>query len=53
MRGCHGEGYKGRLGLYEVVVVDDAMQKLIHDGCSEAELVQAARAAGPSCSTMG
>ena len=45
---CHGEGYRGRTGLYEIVAVDERMQKLIHDGASEAALVEAARAAGPS-----
>jgi len=45
---CHGEGYGGRMGLYEVVVPDDQMRKLVHDGASEARLTEAARAAGPS-----
>jgi general secretion pathway protein E len=45
---CHNEGYRGRVGLYEIVAVDDRMQKLIHDGASEAELVEAARQASPS-----
>ena len=45
---CHQEGYRGRAGLYEVVVVDERLQALIHDGASEAALVHAARAAGPS-----
>lgn len=43
---CHGEGYRGRAALYEVVAVDDAFQALIHDGASEAELERHARAAG-------
>lgn len=45
---CHNEGYRGRLALYEVVAVDEQMQKLIHTGASEAELVAAARATSPS-----
>jgi len=45
---CHGEGYSGRIGLYEVVVPDDQMRKLVHDGASEAALTAAARKAGPS-----
>jgi general secretion pathway protein E len=45
---CHGEGYRGRAGLYEVVAVEEGFQKLIHDGASEAELEAAARKAGPS-----
>ncbi|HVJ02118.1 MAG TPA: type II secretion system ATPase GspE [Sphingomonas sp.] len=45
---CHGEGYRGRAGLYEVVAVDDRLQKLIHDGASEADLEKAARKTSPS-----
>jgi general secretion pathway protein E len=45
---CRGSGYRGRTGLYEVVAVDENMQKLIHDGASEATLLEAARAASPS-----
>ncbi|MFC0307964.1 type II secretion system ATPase GspE [Rhizorhabdus histidinilytica] len=45
---CYGEGYKGRMALYEVVAADDELRRLIHDGASEAELTAAARKAGPS-----
>lgn len=45
---CRDEGYRGRLGLYEVVEVDERFQSLIHDGASDAELTQAAREAGPT-----
>jgi general secretion pathway protein E len=45
---CHGEGYRGRAGLYEVVAVDEAFQKLVHDGASEAELEVHARRGNPS-----
>jgi general secretion pathway protein E len=45
---CHNEGYRGREGLYEVVAVDDAFQKRIHDGASEAELEAEARKHSPS-----
>ena len=45
---CHGEGYDGRMALYEVVVPDEAMRKLVHDGASEADLTATARSAGPS-----
>ena len=40
---CHGEGYRGRLGLYELVVIDADLAALIHEGASEAALVAAAR----------
>lgn len=45
---CHGEGYKGRMALYEVVAADDELRRMIHDGASEAQLTAAARKAGPS-----
>jgi general secretion pathway protein E len=45
---CHGEGYRGRMGLYEIVAVDPTMAQLIHDGAPEAALVTHARAQGPS-----
>jgi general secretion pathway protein E len=45
---CHGEGYRGRAAIYELVAVDETMRTLIHDGASEAALAEAARAAGPS-----
>jgi general secretion pathway protein E len=44
---CHDEGYRGRAGLYEVIAVDDAFQKLIHDGASEAEIERHARRSNP------
>ncbi|HWK35536.1 type II secretion system ATPase GspE [Sphingomonas sp.] len=45
---CHGEGYRGRAGLYEVVAVDEALQGMIHDGASEAKLEKEARKKNPS-----
>ena len=45
---CGGDGYRGRTGLYELVVVDARLERLIHDGAPESALVDAARAAGPS-----
>lgn len=45
---CHEDGYRGRTGLYEVVAIDGELERLIHDGASEAELETAARRAGPS-----
>ncbi|MEQ8435358.1 MAG: ATPase, T2SS/T4P/T4SS family [Oceanicaulis sp.] len=35
---CAGEGYRGRIGLYHVLALDAAGERLIHDGASEAEL---------------
>ena len=40
---CRGDGHRGRTALYEVVEVDPAMQVLVHDGASEADLTAHAR----------
>jgi type IV pilus assembly protein PilB len=39
-------GYKGRMGLYEVFEVDEAIQKLILKRATSSEIQQAAQAAG-------
>ena len=44
---CHGQGYRGRSGLYEVVAMNRQMEVMIGAGASEAELTDAARADGP------
>jgi len=44
---CRGEGYRGRLGVYEVIEIDQAMQQAIHDGAAEADLIRLARQRGP------
>jgi len=41
-------GYRGRSGIYELIVVDDTMRTMIHDGASEQEIERHARAATPS-----
>jgi general secretion pathway protein E len=46
--GRTGSGYKGRTGIYELVVVDDAMRTMIHDGASEQDLERHARKLTPS-----
>ncbi|MBW7896065.1 MAG: Flp pilus assembly complex ATPase component TadA [Opitutaceae bacterium] len=43
---CHGTGYRGRLGIFEILVVDDELRRLIHDGAPAAKLRAHARAAG-------
>ena len=42
------QGFKGRTGIYELVMVDDAMRTMIHDGASEQELERHARTMTPS-----
>jgi general secretion pathway protein E len=41
-------GYRGRSGIYELILVDDAMRTMIHDGASEQELERYARKTTPS-----
>jgi general secretion pathway protein E len=43
---CMNSGYKGRTGVYELMVVDDAVQALIHGRASEQDVVKAAVANG-------
>jgi general secretion pathway protein E len=43
---CGHTGYKGRTGVFELLVTDDAMRALIHNHASEAELRAAAIAGG-------
>jgi len=40
---CNGLGYRGRSGIYEVMVVDETLRKMIHTGESEASMEQYAR----------
>ncbi len=41
-------GYRGRTGIYELVVVDDQFRTMIHDGAGEHELERYARTLTPS-----
>jgi type II secretory ATPase GspE/PulE/Tfp pilus assembly ATPase PilB-like protein len=43
---CHGSGYRGRLGIYEVLAPDEEMRHLIASGASILELSKAARQLG-------
>ena len=42
-RNTRHAGYKGRTGIYELIQVDEALRKLIHEGASEAQLESHAR----------
>ena len=44
---CNYQGYRGRSGIYELVVVDDELRTMIHDGTSEHEIEHYARRASP------
>jgi len=40
---CDQIGYRGRIGIYELIDMDDGLRRLIHDQVSENELVDHAR----------
>jgi general secretion pathway protein E len=42
------QAFKGRTGIYELVLVDDTMRTMIHDGSGEHELERYARTMTPS-----
>ena len=43
---CSATGYKGRTGVYELMVADDTVRSLVHNRAAESELLAAAQAAG-------
>ncbi|MBC8026427.1 MAG: type II secretion system ATPase GspE [Steroidobacteraceae bacterium] len=43
-----GVGFRGRTGIYELVIVDDQMRTMIHDGAAEHDLERYARTMTPS-----
>ncbi len=43
---CGMSGYKGRTGVYELMVADEAVRALIHNRAAESQLFVAAEAAG-------
>jgi len=43
---CFGTGYRGRIGLYEVLMVDDDLRDLVATGGTVLEIQRAARAKG-------
>ncbi len=50
---CRQSGYTGRVGIHEVVAVDDVMRGMIHDGAAEAALEKHARMLGPGIRAEG
>ena len=45
---CQQSGYRGRQGIYELVLLDDSLRQLIHAGAGEHELLAQARQHSPS-----
>ena len=50
---CNNSGYRGRTGIYELVVITETMRELIHDRASEQSLDREARALTPNIRTDG
>ena len=44
---CHGSGYIGRSGIYEVSPIDARLARMIHDGASDADMETYARSRAP------
>jgi general secretion pathway protein E len=42
-----GMGYRGRTGIYELIMVDDHMRTMVHDGASEQDMERYARLSSP------
>jgi general secretion pathway protein E len=40
---CANEGYKNRMGIYEVVSIDDDLRRMIHSGASEMDMEEHVR----------
>ena len=45
---CEQRGYRGRLGIYELVLINEGMRRLIHDEASEDDLTNMARESSTS-----
>jgi general secretion pathway protein E len=43
-----GVGYRGRTGIYELILIDETLRMMIHDGAGEHELERHARTLTPS-----
>ena len=48
-----GHGYNGRTGIYEMVVIDSELRRMIHDGAGEHDLAKYARKRSPSIRQHG
>ena len=50
---CAGSGFKGRLGVYELIQIDETLRQMIHDGRGELEMEAYAHSKGPSIQQDG
>jgi general secretion pathway protein E len=45
---CHGHGYLGRTGVYELITIDETLRNLIHQGAGESQMLRHVRQFGES-----
>jgi general secretion pathway protein E len=50
---CEFTGYKGRVGIYELISVDNTLRTMIHDHRSEYEMLDYVRKQTPSLMDSG
>jgi len=50
---CNDTGYRGRTGIHELIVVDEQMREMIHNGKGEQAIEKYARALSPSIRSDG
>jgi type II secretory ATPase GspE/PulE/Tfp pilus assembly ATPase PilB-like protein len=43
---CHGRGYRGRIGIYEAIFMDSAVEEILRSKPSEREVLLASRPQG-------
>jgi len=44
---CNNGGYRGRTGIYELIMIDDGLRSMIHEGAGEQEITSYARKKSP------
>jgi type II secretory ATPase GspE/PulE/Tfp pilus assembly ATPase PilB-like protein len=40
---CAGTGYRGRVGIYEMLCFDDTIRTMVREGATSVQIIQAAR----------
>ncbi len=43
---CNGTGYRGRIGIFEAILIDDSIERVVKESPSEREIARAARPQG-------
>ncbi|MDH3688956.1 MAG: type II secretion system ATPase GspE [Gammaproteobacteria bacterium] len=50
---CEYSGYRGRTGIYELILIDDTLRTMIHDGAAEDQMLSRARQQSKSLADNG